>query len=135
MAVHGSGLCPTRNQPDHFGFFMFRPAADWWTESVRVVGFSPGLDQSSVGFGLCEYLPDFAKSRRILMRPRRISKRSSRSWRDMVGSWWDLGISRRDQAKSRRDLTWLFDFRLDLNKSDRKWEIFLRVQAGFQQIG
>ena len=25
----GSGLCPTRNRPDNFGFSMLRPAADW----------------------------------------------------------------------------------------------------------
>ena len=144
----GSGLCLTRNWLDHFGFSMLRPAAARWTESVRVVKFSSGSDQSLVDFRLCEYLLDFAKSHRF--------------WRDLTRSWRDLGKSRRDQA----DLgeIWLnldeisayleeirpnldeispdssssgristdrtkngrfsFEFRSDLNRSDRKCAIF-----------
>ena len=106
---------------------MFRPVADRWTESVRVVEFSPGSDWSSVGFELCEYLPDFAKSRRdlgfelceylpdfaksrrILMRSQRISKRSGWSRQDMAGSRWFLGISQR-QAKSQQIRQKMGDF-------------------------
>ena len=93
-----SGLCPIRNQSDHFGFPTPRPAADRWTELVRVVGYSLGTDRSLVGFELWENLLNFAKSHRI--------------WRDLTGSWRDLGINEISLN--------LFEFRLDLDRSDRK---------------
>ena len=144
----GSGLCPTQNRPDHFGFSMLRPAANRWTESIWVVWFSLGSDRSSVDFELCEYLPNFAKSRRI--------------WQDLTRSWQDLNGSWRDQAdldeiwpdlceisaylkEIRSNLDeilpdssssgWIsidrakngrfsFEFKSDLNRSDRKCAIF-----------
>ena len=100
-----SGLCPIRNQSDHFGFPTPRPAADRWTELVWVVGYSLGTDRSLVGFELWENLLNFAKSHRI--------------WRDLTGSWRDLGI---DEISLN-----LFEFRLDLDRSDRKhqWTIII----------
>ena len=93
-----SGLCPIRNQSDHFGFPTPRPAADRWTELVRVVGYSLGTDRSSVGFELSENLLNFAKSHRI--------------WQDLTGSWRDLGVGEISLN--------LFEFRLDLDRLDRK---------------
>ena len=107
MGRFGSGLCPTRNRPDHFKSLKLGPAADQPEATVRVVErcrFSVGFRSGS----------NCANRRRILPKSAyfclidQISKRSqldqARSRRDPVRSQRDLGGSRRDQARSRRDL-------------------------------
>ena len=137
----GLGLCPTRNRPDHFGFSILRPAADreWrrfgWSD-FRRVQIGPRLVSGCVnicrilpkvaGYGetwsdldeisadLEEIKPISARYGRISMRSRHISKRSGRiSTRSRLSLW-----GRTENGR------FSFEFRPDLNRSDKKGAIF-----------
>ena len=59
----GSGLCPTRNRPDHFGSPKYGPAADPPTATVRLVGrrsFPVGFRSGSDCENRAGFLPKFA---------------------------------------------------------------------------
>ena len=148
----GSGLCPTRNRPDHFGFSIFRPAADrersrfGWSDFRRVqigprsvsgcvnicrilpkvAGYGETWsDLDEISADLEEIKPISARYGRISMSSRPISKRSG-----LISTRSRLSL--RSRTENGR---FSFEFRPDLNWSDRKGAISGQIRSGRLNIG
>ena len=87
-----------------------------------MVRFLPGADWSNWS------VSSYAKISRIL--PKAVG--SSETWPDLdmiLPDSSSSGLISTDRTENGR---FSFEFRPDLNRLDRKWAIFLRVQAGYQ---
>ena len=105
----GSGLCPTRNQPDHFGSPKPRPAAD----PPKVADWVVGCHRFPVGY---QSVSNYVNHRRILQKSSPDFAKISGFcwiWPDLKEILTDLNEIRPDLNEIRPDLE---EIRRDLNE-------------------